>query len=508
VFAQSVIDIGAAVGIYFGVAGIRLLKVRFPEGELPLIGPTSVVSPRVKMPTSSRSKEFVPPISHDDPDARAVLAELDRILSSRFFKDAIRGSQFLEYVVRYKLEGHTDPIKERTIGTEVFHRPVGYQTGDDSVVRVQASEVRRRLEQFYQAEGPGAAVRIELPLGSYSPIFRTSQEHESPKHSDAIKPAPFDEQHESARLSWKPWPALAVLVVLLCLAVGVTILVRNYSPGSRAAAAATTSGADAALTSFWKKPSSSNGIVVAFTNPEFIVSGSGQLLPYSGSAIGERGSVAEVSSGPTQRGGTSAGGRGEPLYFENGFTGTGEVFAASSLAGMLRGMDIKMDLFRSKALQASEFSDHDIVFLGSPSWNQILDKVKLPKRFVFHNPQSLWQGEIEDTAAQSPATRIYKIVRDSTTGVIESDYGVFQVFPGPSSGHRIMLLAGLTTTGTQGAAAFATSPDGLSQVRKLLGLTSRPNEPLPEYFSCLLRVEAAGGLDALQVVPVTCSTEP
>jgi hypothetical protein len=445
------------------------------------------------------------PAGLPDPVAKTVLGELDRILSSRFFKDAIRGRQFLEYIVRYKLEGHTDPIKERTIGTEVFNRPVGYQTGDDSVVRVQASEVRRRLEQFYQADGTGAKVRIELPIGSYSPVFRTPDEHESSKPSDSIEPAPVEQQPESVKFRWRRLPALAVLGLIFCLVVVVSILVRNYFSGPRAASAVTTSSADAELTSFWKQPSSSNGIVVAFTNPEFLESDSGKLLPYSGFTIGDRGSAAPEPNGPAKRGVTSSAGRGERVYFENGFTGTGEVFAVNDLAQMLHGMSVKMNLFRSQALQASEFTDHDIVFLGSPSRNVILAKVKLPKRFVFHNPPALWQNQIEDTLAHSPSPRIYGIVRDPSSHEIVSDYGVFQVFPGPSSGHRIILLAGLTTTGTQGAAVFATSADGISQVRHALGLAGRPNDPLPEYFECLVRVDAAGGLDVLQIVPVACS---
>lgn len=98
-----------------------------------------------------------------------VLGELDRILNSTFFKNAVRSRQFLQYVVQQTVEGHSDRLKERTIGVEVFQRPLGYATGDDPVVRVQAGEVRRRLEHYYQAVDGPPQVRIELPLGSYAP---------------------------------------------------------------------------------------------------------------------------------------------------------------------------------------------------------------------------------------------------------------------------------------------------------------------------------------------------
>lgn len=104
-------------------------------------------------------------------DRLTVLQELESILSSPYFKSADRCKQFLRYVVQSKLDGHTERLKERTIGTDVFQRPPGYATGDDPVVRVQAGEVRRRLERYYQEIPQTCLLRIELPVGSYSPVF-------------------------------------------------------------------------------------------------------------------------------------------------------------------------------------------------------------------------------------------------------------------------------------------------------------------------------------------------
>ena len=112
------------------------------------------------------------PVELEPEQADLVLAELERILNSRFFRNAVRSRQFLEFVVRHKIQGNSEQLKERTIGTEVFHRPPGYATGDDPVVRVQAGEVRRRLEQYYQQTGTEGPLRIELPVGSYAPHIR------------------------------------------------------------------------------------------------------------------------------------------------------------------------------------------------------------------------------------------------------------------------------------------------------------------------------------------------
>ena len=102
------------------------------------------------METSKREVESSTSVKGDARKSEAVLQELQRILASRYFRSAGRSRQFLQYVVQQKLEGHLELLKERTIGTEVFQRSPDYATGDDPVVRVQAGEVRRRLEQYYQ----------------------------------------------------------------------------------------------------------------------------------------------------------------------------------------------------------------------------------------------------------------------------------------------------------------------------------------------------------------------
>lgn len=108
------------------------------------------------------------------PDKGAVTRELNLILGSSPFHSSKRSQQFLTFVVQHELAGGKEPLKERTIGTELFNRPPNYATGDDSVVRVQAGEVRRRLEQYYQAPPSDSFVRIELPVGSYTPEFHWS----------------------------------------------------------------------------------------------------------------------------------------------------------------------------------------------------------------------------------------------------------------------------------------------------------------------------------------------
>jgi hypothetical protein len=101
----------------------------------------------------------------------AVRSHLQEVLSSDAFMGGHRAQSFLQLVVEHALAGRTDRLRERMLGAEMFGRPIDYDTGNDAVVRVKASEVRRRLAQYYQSLATPPPLQIELPAGSYAPQF-------------------------------------------------------------------------------------------------------------------------------------------------------------------------------------------------------------------------------------------------------------------------------------------------------------------------------------------------
>ncbi len=100
-----------------------------------------------------------------------IRRHLQQVLASHAFAGSKRTQDFLELIVSHALEGEFDQLRERMIGAEMFGRPISYDTGSDSVVRVKATDVRKKLAQFYAEAREQPAVRIELPSGSYVPRF-------------------------------------------------------------------------------------------------------------------------------------------------------------------------------------------------------------------------------------------------------------------------------------------------------------------------------------------------
>jgi hypothetical protein len=103
--------------------------------------------------------------------AEAVRSELKHILESPEFKGSKRCQDFLTYIVEQVLAGLPHGLKEHTIGVEAFGRPLSYDTNIDGIVRIKASEVRKRLALYYAASGRASEIVVSLPVGCYIPAF-------------------------------------------------------------------------------------------------------------------------------------------------------------------------------------------------------------------------------------------------------------------------------------------------------------------------------------------------
>jgi TolB-like protein/Flp pilus assembly protein TadD len=105
-------------------------------------------------------------------DPGAVRLHLEKILTSPEFASATRLQQFLAFVVEERLQG-ADTIKETDLAIRVFNRRTSFDPSGDSVVRVAAGNLRHRLRDYYLNTGRDDPLLIELPKGTYVPVFRT-----------------------------------------------------------------------------------------------------------------------------------------------------------------------------------------------------------------------------------------------------------------------------------------------------------------------------------------------
>jgi hypothetical protein len=119
-------------------------------------------------PEGQSENDWVP---QTDAEKLLVRRELENILRHPSFLGSKRYPGLLRFVVKETLQGRGEQLKERTIGIEVFDREADYDSSQDNVVRATATEIRKRLAQYYANPDGTSEIRIALVAGSYIPKF-------------------------------------------------------------------------------------------------------------------------------------------------------------------------------------------------------------------------------------------------------------------------------------------------------------------------------------------------
>jgi hypothetical protein len=136
---------------------------------------TSLILPRLPPMATTLSSSSGPKVEpfHTEAEKLAIQQQLERVLASQHFSESKRYPSFLRFVTTRALQAPAEPLKERTLGAELFGRDPDYDTAADPIVRVTAAEIRKRIEHYYQEPGHEAELRFSLPSGSYLPQFAT-----------------------------------------------------------------------------------------------------------------------------------------------------------------------------------------------------------------------------------------------------------------------------------------------------------------------------------------------
>ena len=110
-------------------------------------------------------------------------AELELVLAA--LVRTPRLENYLRYITEKYFQNRTNEINEYNIATEVMGRSkAAFDASRDSIARVEAHRLRRRLKDYYETDGKEHEIQITLPSGSYIPVFirlapsRTASTHE------------------------------------------------------------------------------------------------------------------------------------------------------------------------------------------------------------------------------------------------------------------------------------------------------------------------------------------
>lgn len=378
------------------------------------------------------------------------LEQVDRIVSSPVLQSSESLCNLLRYLVRHSLETPEAPLKEHQIAMEVFGRPASFDPRLDSTVRVQMSRLRAKLTEYYSTLGKDDPMVVEVPKGSHAVAFR-EREISAPEPSITLAPPP------ARRSPWWKLAAAAVLVVAVMLAAW-KILAPGRPPGPARPVSS--------LALFW------NGILrgtesplVVFSNAEFVG------RPETGLRYFRSGRDAADS------------------VFDH-YTGVGEVISIHDLDQLFNRLGKSFVLKRGRLMNWDDTKGRDVIFLGSPSENLSLRELPMGRDFKFqsldHEPRKGDLGIVN----LHPAPGEDPVYLASPDLPITEDFALAELVTGAASSQSILLLAGTTTFGTQGAVEFVCNED---RVRDLLSRIRGANGGISD-FSAVLRVKISRGV--------------
>jgi hypothetical protein len=419
--------------------------------------------------------------------------ELRRVLESKYFANSPKKTRFLEFVSEQAFLGNGDKLNEYLIGVEVYDRGVDFNPQKDPIVRVQAHEIRRLLNKYYEENGHGGLIRLDLPSGHYVPVFRRGTSDESA----ADTPAPLEAK--MPRLPNRVHLSLTIVLGALCVALASILIFNSWKGGQAAQPRVQVASLPEGIDWFWHPflPPAEAPLITIPNHPLLRAAHDGD----SAQTLAEGHEIPKASL-PEFR---------DTIHFRElkrflfvpsvtDFTSVGETLGVVNLCKMFATVGQGCRVQPSRLINIEEIKgDNAILLGGNQSWSGR----------VFLNAQGFHfqSGVILNRNPQPGEKEVYKPEFDSVTNQLTRDYAVVLMMPNERREKRVLLIYGIYTQGSQAAIEYLTNPERMAELRKSLLDLAPDHKTIPPYFQVLLTttvensVPGQSSLVALRIIP-------
>jgi hypothetical protein len=343
-------------------------------------------------------------------DPSLIREQLNRMLSDRLFQHSKRCGSMLRYIVEQALEGKNDHVKERTIGVEVFGRDPDYDCSSDPIVRVNATDLRKRIALYYAEPARATEVHIDLPSGSYMPEFRHPE----------TKPVPS----RSIRIP-RYWPLYSVLLLVFVML--------------------------AVISALWLKPRKAETALDLFWRPLLLTQGDVLIC------VAPPVMVAPDQAAPEQSATVSSMNR---IPANN--VSLDDMIAVSKICGYLSRSSKRFDIRNHDSVTITDLRGRPAVLIGGFN-NQWALRLLRELRFSFDSADNSPLRWIKDN--QNPE-RKWSVDSSRPYRELEEDYAVISRVLDPTTEQMLVSVAGITRLGTIAAGDYLTSENNLETLFK------------------------------------------
>lgn len=445
-------------------------------------------------------------IANSREEVAALRHHLQEIVDGKAFRGSHRSAQFLAYIVNQAIAGHFDSLKERVIGIELFGRSPSYDTGEDAIVRVTATDVRKRLLQHYGENGTSSPFRLSLPLGSYVPeITRVRNGHgalsaiaatshgpaaisrePSFPHSDAVPSAieqaadgqlhsdPDSNPALTRSLNWRPWFTFAVLLLVLNLSLWAFFWSHTGRVQAKTVSVLP-----------WS-------VLFSSTHPTHLITSDPNIVAVQ-EITGSEISVSDYANRkyipePNKLTANELHLCHIILWGDNSAAAVDPPIAVR-IGALMPSSSKSIDARAARSIQLSDLkTDDNFIFLGSPRsdpWSALFAE-QLDFRFVFD--ESAGQEIIRNDHPRPRELPAYVPTAEGWgTG---QSYAIIALVRNPDQNGQVLLLAGADGEGTEAAGKLVTDLSRLSAALSQCGI--HPGGPL-QHFELLLGLNTMAG---------------
>jgi hypothetical protein len=414
------------------------------------------------------------------PEERWALIE--RVAAGEPFSRSVRLRDFLLYVGKQSLREDNPEIHEQEIGAKVFGRPASYDRSSDNIVRVNATELRKRIDSWFSTSGAQEPWVFEIPRGSYMPVFRRRVAEPAPLSAPVqnefpleITPAPVRNtaaQSHPDFFAHMVWPVVCVLLTVGCawLFWQNRTMRRQIRPWEY----------EPAVAAFWTKflhsdrqtdivlPDSSVSVSEEFTGHPVTLS---EYLDQSYISGVQSSDMSTDRKADLDR------------IFSHNLVTFGDLRAAQQILA-LDPLSSSIEVTAARFYSADSIKRDNVILIGGRKAN--------PWVFLFENQMNFSLDQDNRTLTMyvvnhHPLPGEQAIYRESSNQQGSIGYGVIAYLPSPSRTGDAVIFAGTGSNATNAAAEFLTSEDQVEQFRRTIRVSRLP------YFEVLLQTSQLSG---------------
>lgn len=332
---------------------------------------------------------------------------------------------------------------------------------------MQAGRLRVKLAEYYGSEGAEDPILVELPKGTYVPTFRHRTGSGIRTAPHAVEPI-RQENLESLGSERNRVTAIIVLAILLAAAVIAIAVLLTIPKSSAVSHAASSPVAPAAIQTFWKP---------------FVIGSNEPWVIFSNAAFTGRPETGLRYFDPAKD--------SRDAVFDH-YTGVGEVLGVHELDQVFNLLNRPIRVKRGSLFSLDDIKNNDLIFVGSPSENLTLLEIPGTKEFVFQRlTAGPRKGDLAIVNAHPQQGEAKEFLASPENQPFTEDYAVIALMKGLNPERSVMILAGTTTFGTQGAVEYVCRQDSVEKLLLRLALADT-GESKP--FEAVLHVKVEHGV--------------